>query len=275
MDCSPKIRDDSYNFLDTVEEYVKALEEINSVSLDSRERKDCEDFSKNHAKTYTEIGKNICEQFLKLYKYLPNIKNNITGGTCFKKECGFLNYWLNFELKKNNKIICINKFYNGIESYCGKTISNDLPLGAMYNIDQDHLNKIDKLYNLYANYTKLNNIIDSNWEENKQEILRRSLQCCTHYNDVSYMCNGDNENSNPKFCRKLNDFKLKYDKLDKKEVDQGSDFYDYFIKLEECPNNKIITTAVTGTVVGLIPLLGVLYKVSDLIIKLRTLYGNQ
>ncbi|KMZ76590.1 hypothetical protein PVIIG_05973, partial [Plasmodium vivax India VII] len=55
-------------------------------------------------------------------------------------------------------------------------------------------------------------------------------------------------------------FKSKYDKLDENVVEKGSDVYDYFIKLSECPNNKIVTTAVTGTVVGLIPLLGVLYK---------------
>ncbi|KMZ94973.1 hypothetical protein PVMG_05642 [Plasmodium vivax Mauritania I] len=268
MECPPEKRDDSYNFLDTVDEYVKASDKIISVNLDSGEQKDCDDFSKNHAKPYTEIGKTICEHFLKLYKSLPNIKNYDTRGTSYNNDCKFLNYWLNFELKKHNINICVNKFHNGIESQCDNTIKYVLPVHEIYNIDQDHLNKIDKLYNLYANYTKLNNIIDSNWKEKKIEILTLSTQCCADYSDVSYLCNGDNENKNPEFCKKLNDFKSKYEELDKKVVEPRSDFSDYFIKLSECPNNKIISTAVTGSIIGLIPLLGVLYKVNKLNIKL-------
>ncbi|SCA82001.1 VIR protein [Plasmodium vivax] len=127
-------------------------------------------------------------------------------------------------------------------------------------INNDKLNKMNKLFNLHKNYSKLNTIISSKSEQDKKEILTLSTQCCAHYSDVSYLCNGDNENKNPEFCKKLNDFKSKYDELNKKVDKPGPDFYDYFIKLSECPNNKIITTAVTGSIIGLIPLFGVLYK---------------
>ncbi|SCA60567.1 hypothetical protein PVC01_000083300 [Plasmodium vivax] len=262
MDCSPKIRDDSYNFLDTVEEYVKALEEINSVSLDSSERKDCEDFSKNHAKTYTEIGKTICEHFLKLYKSLPNIKNYVTNDTSYKNDCAFINYWLNFELKKHNKNICVDYIYNAIESQCGQTISMYLPVSVFYNIHEDHLYKIDKLYNLYANYNKLNTIINSTPLENKQELLKLSTKCCAHYNEVAYICKDDNKNNkdNIKFCAKLDIFKRNYEQLYTKLGDDESEISKNFIKLSECGNTNVISTAIFGSMVGLVPLMGVLYK---------------
>ncbi|KMZ96479.1 hypothetical protein PVNG_05832 [Plasmodium vivax North Korean] len=267
MDCPPKIENDSYNFLDNVDEYVQASEKINSVNLKPNDNNDCANFSNQHAKSFTEIGKNICEQFLKLYKSLPNIKNYIVDGTCSKKDCGFLNYWLNFELKKHNQNTCVNEFHNGIESQCDNTISNVLPVGVIFNIREDHLYKIDKLYNLYSKYNKLNTIIESAPEKDKQEILTLSTQCCADYNDVSYICKDGNANSSI-FCNKLNNFKTKYEELKNKVDRDKSEFSDCFKSLSECPNTKIISTAVTGSIIGLIPLLGVLYKVSELNIKL-------
>ncbi|KMZ89675.1 hypothetical protein PVMG_06215 [Plasmodium vivax Mauritania I] len=263
MECPPEKRDDSYNFLDTVDEYVKASDKIISVNLDSGEQKDCDDFSKNHAKPYTEIGKTICEHFLKLYKSLPNIKNYVTQGNSYNNDCKFLNYWLNFELKKHNKNECVKDFYNAIESYCGDTIDKHLPVGVIYNIDKDQLNKIDKLYSLYSKYTKLNTIIQSLQENDKQKLLTLSTQCCTDYSDVSYICNDDNKINNHKFCEKLTDFERKYKDLYPEVDDKGSDFKEYFMKLEKCPNNKIITSSVIGSVVGIIPLFGVLYKLNE------------
>ncbi|CAG9484383.1 unnamed protein product [Plasmodium vivax] len=273
MDCPPKIENDSYNFLDNVDEYVQASEKINSVNLEPKDNNDCANFSNQHAKSFTEIGKNICEQFLKLYKSLPNIKNYIVDGTCYNKDCGFLNYWLNFELKKNNKKICVKDFYNAIESYCEDTIDKHLPVGVIYNIDKDQLNKIDKLYSLYSEYTKLNTIIQSLQENDKQKLLTLSTQCCTDYSDVSYICNDDNKINNHKFCEKLTDFERKYKDLYPKVDDKGSDFKEYFMKLEKCPNNKIITSSVIGSVVGIIPLFGVLYKFTPMGQVLRSKMG--
>ncbi|KMZ83989.1 hypothetical protein PVBG_06166 [Plasmodium vivax Brazil I] len=254
-----------YNFLDNVDEYVQASEKINSVNLEPKDNNDCANFSNQHAKSFTEIGKNICEQFLKLYKSLPNLKNNISNGSCSKKNCGFLNYWLNFELKKHNQNTCVNVFHNGIESQCNNTIDNILPNNVIYNIDEDHLYKIDKLYNLYSNYTKLKAIIGSSLEKDKQERLQLSTKCCADYNEVSYICKDDNKNNedNIEFCEKLDIFKNNYEKLYTQLGEEGSEISNSFKKLTECGNTRIIATAILGSVAGIIPLMGGLYKVKN------------
>ncbi|KMZ96416.1 hypothetical protein PVNG_05951, partial [Plasmodium vivax North Korean] len=89
----------------------------------------------------------------------------------------------------------------------------------------------------------------------------------------NYICNDGNNIKNSKFCEKLNTFISKYKDLYTKVDNQGPEFSNNFIKLEECPNTKIITTAVTGTVVGLIPLLGVLYKFTPMGQVIRSKMG--
>ncbi|KMZ76709.1 hypothetical protein PVIIG_05708, partial [Plasmodium vivax India VII] len=80
-------------------------------------------------------------------------------------------------------------------------------------------------------------------------------------------------NNNSKFCQELNKFESKYNELDGKVREQASELSDYFIRLSECPNTKIITTAVTGSIIGLIPLFGVLYKFTPMGQVIRSKIG--
>ncbi|KMZ88519.1 hypothetical protein PVBG_06005 [Plasmodium vivax Brazil I] len=116
------------------------------------------------------------------------------------------------------------------------------------------------LYRLYVNYVKLNSIGYQNAEEDTRQLLTHSTACCPDYIKASYICNDDNKERNPKFCEKLETFKLKYGVLYRSVVAKGPPFSENFIELSKCPNTKIITTAVTGSIIGLIPLFGVLYK---------------
>ncbi|SCA81847.1 Plasmodium vivax Vir protein, putative [Plasmodium vivax] len=159
-----------------------------------------------------------------------------------------------------NENTTVKDFYDYIGSHALSELNYDVSNTLIYDIDKDDLYKLNILYSLYEKYSKLNAITYDNLDQDKQSLYSHSTACCNDYNKAKYICNDDNKNNNSKFCDKLNDFKSKYDKLEEKVVQQGSEFSDYFIKLSVCPNNKIITTAVTGTVVGLIPLFGVLYK---------------
>ncbi|KMZ77158.1 hypothetical protein PVIIG_05634 [Plasmodium vivax India VII] len=265
MNCSPDVKKDIYDFFNNIDKYITEVKKIENPTLPNTSLVDCKHFSNQEDLGNKEKAESLCNSFASLNKFLVPIKKED-----HLDPCNFLNYWLNSELSQPffNEDNCISYVYNVMDSHLGsKPDYNSLDC-QLYNINKVELNKMNKLYNFYKNYSKLNTIIDSNWKEKKIEILTLSTQCCADYNDVSYLCNVDNENKNPEFCKKLNNFKSKYDNLDKKDVQQGSDFSDHFITLSKCPNNKIITTAVTGTVVGLIPLFGVLYKVIELNIKL-------
>ncbi|VVA00302.1 PIR protein [Plasmodium vivax] len=217
---------------------------------------DCDKYSKIHHYGNVEKAKRLCNNFARLNKFL------VTNNKSDVNHCNFLNYWFNSEFSQTcySENNCIRDVYNGMDTYLQDNDEYTTLNCELCKINNDKLNKMNKLFNLHKNYSKLNTIISSKSEQDKKEILTLSTQCCAHYSDVSYLCNGDNENKNPEFCKKLNDFKSKYDELNKKVDKPGPDFYDYFIKLSECPNNKIITTAVTGSIIGLIPLFGVLYK---------------
>ncbi|GAB69938.1 hypothetical protein PCYB_006870, partial [Plasmodium cynomolgi strain B] len=165
--------------------------------------------------------KNICEQFLKLYMSLTNIINN-------KKK-----------VLKHNINVCVDYFYNAIESQCESTIDNHLLPDLIYNIEEDLLNNIDKLYNLYAKYTKLNTIINSRSETNKHQLLSLSTKCCTDYIEASYICNPGNNKNNNKFCEKLTPFKSKYEELYDQVGTNGFEFSANFKKLTECGDTNI------------------------------------
>ncbi|SCA83697.1 VIR protein [Plasmodium vivax] len=264
MSCSEKIEDHSYDFFDNINDYMKDGNSVEDTVISAQASTGCVSFANFLAKRLGsfENAKNICELFTKLYNYLPSLKENRTGDMNYKKDWALLNYLLNVKLNgyKIKGNICVSHFDNYIESYCSDMFGyGGYKLDYLYDIKEDELNKMNILFSLYENYSKLNAIKNTNPEQNK-EVSTLSTACCADYIKVSYLCNGEYKKNNLKFCDKLNTFISKHDALYTEVVARDPKYSDYFIKLEECPNNKIITTAVTGTVVGLIPLLGVLYK---------------
>ncbi|KMZ96373.1 hypothetical protein PVNG_06150 [Plasmodium vivax North Korean] len=261
-----------YDFFNNIDKYITEAKKIENPIPPNTPLANCDDFSTQHTLGNKEKAKSLCNSFAKLNQYLVNIKTSVLN------PCNFLNYWLNSELSQTwfSEDDCISFVYNGMDSQLFTNKEYSSLYCQLYNISKVELNKMNKLYNFYKNYSKLNTIIDSETEPNKQEILALSTQCCTDYNDVSYICNpGNNNNNNQKFCEKLNEYKSKYEELYQKVDAKPSEISNNFIKLSDCPNNKIISTAVTGSIIGLIPLVGVLYKVSELNIILRILYGYQ
>ncbi|CAI7719055.1 PIR protein [Plasmodium vivax] len=246
-----------YDFFNNIDTYIKEAKKIENPIPPNMPLADCDIFSTQYDLGNTEKAKSLCNSFAKLNQFLVAIK------TDSHNHCNFLNYWFNYELRQTwfSKNNCISYIYDGMDSQLFTNKEYSSLYCQLYNISKVELNKMNKLYNFYKNYSKLNTIIDSETEPNKQEILALSTQCCTDYNDVSYICNpGNNNNNNQKFCEKLNEYKSKYEELYQKVDAKPSEISNNFIKLSECPNNKIITTAVTGSIIGLIPLIGVLYK---------------
>ncbi|KMZ95086.1 hypothetical protein PVMG_05613 [Plasmodium vivax Mauritania I] len=251
MSCLPEIKEDSYNFFEGIDNYRNYEEEIKTTAT-ANITQCCTSFTSGWNKLLdTEMKKNICENFFKLYKKLTKV--NVFD----VKDWGFLNYWLNFKIGQfNNNNICVKEFYNHMESQCVDIIESLLYKDLIYNIKEEDLNKMNLLYGLHENYRTVNNIISNNQQDKLDLLLETSTKCCSDYIYANYLCN-DKEN---KFCTELKNFKTTYEKLYNQLGEKSPEYSNNFIQLTQCDNNTV-STAVIGTTVGLVPLLVALYKV--------------
>ncbi|KMZ96360.1 hypothetical protein PVNG_06230 [Plasmodium vivax North Korean] len=253
-----------YGFFENINRYIKDGKSI-ELTRPVESAEGCSSFSErwSNEPDNKKIAKNICDNLVRLYKYLSNEKADYKSDINYEKDLAYIRYWVNWKIYKGNfkDNISVSFFYDLVESHALGKLNNYIYINIINNINENELNKMNILYNLFEKYSELKSIVDTNLEHGKHSLLPLSTACCTHYIKANYICNGDNKNNNPKFCDKLVTFESQYEQLYNEVLQKGSDYYKNFIKLSECPNNKIITTAVTGTVVGLIPLLGVLYKV--------------
>ncbi|KMZ82060.1 hypothetical protein PVIIG_06365 [Plasmodium vivax India VII] len=186
--------------------------------------------SKSNFKDIT-TAKTICEQFIKLYNSLTDCKTKSNTNPKYKKCSEFLNYWINFKLRKSikNEDSTFCSVYNGLESQISGRDDFSTLLDFIYDINKDDLHKMNILYSLYENYSKLNDIIDSSSVPKKQ-VLPHSTACCTDYIQAKYICNGGNNNSST-FCKKLGTFESEYEQLYQKFDEKRSQFSDNLIKL--------------------------------------------
>ncbi|KMZ89399.1 hypothetical protein PVBG_05910 [Plasmodium vivax Brazil I] len=258
-----------YNFFENISRYIingKSIEDI--IDMD-KSYTYCNSFTSMWGKKSgnKEIAENICYRFISLYKYLSHENHN------YKNDFAFLNYWVNRKIQEAefNNDTTVSDFYGHIDSHVLHVMGYKISEGLIYDIDKDELNKMNNLFNLYEKYSKLNYIIDNDEGLDKQSLLSVSTECCIDYIKASNICNPDynnNNNINSKFCEKLKNFESEYEKLYKKDGEIGSDISDNFIRLSECGNTKIMSNKLLGSMVGIIPLFGILYKVKQLNIKL-------
>ncbi|KMZ87786.1 hypothetical protein PVMG_06200 [Plasmodium vivax Mauritania I] len=271
--CSKRPNEESYEFFENIEDYIKKAKSAEDTSTLPNSESKCNDFMRASGSYFTdrETAEIICKQFIKLYVSLDNVNCVQNRDPTLKKCSEFLNYWINFKFRESmkNEDDCVPDVYDHLEVQF--TGDDDFKMSIsniyIYDMNNDDLYKMNILYSLYQNYSKLKNIIENKSGSEKPSLLPHSTACCADYIEAKYICNGDNNDENI-FCEKLKNFQTKYDALYQNFDGKRSQFSDNLLKLEECPNPKIITTAVTGSIIGLIPLLGVLYKVSKLNIKL-------
>ncbi|KMZ88810.1 hypothetical protein PVBG_05722 [Plasmodium vivax Brazil I] len=248
----------NYDFFDNISTYVEKVEEAKNGVIELHKDDNCDSFSKDYTNSNTAIGKKICEQFIKLFKILPNVKNPNKNDPKYRNDWYFLGYWLNSKLRKNNlnRTICPNDFYDGMESHCTETLSLNYSSNLIYSINHEDLNRMEVLYTLHENYSKLDNILNKGTSQEPELLLKLSGACSDNYIKAKYMCYGNYN----KFCEKLDNFKRKYEGLFKTAQSKGNQYTNNFKELTDYDNSNIISTTVIGSAVSLIPLLGILYK---------------
>ncbi|KNA01704.1 hypothetical protein PVNG_04730 [Plasmodium vivax North Korean] len=257
----------NYDFFDIIDDYIKDGEVISNDKVPSEKLINCISFSHVYTKEVnSDIGKDICEQFLKLYTSIPNLKDNNRNYENYKKDWNFVNYWLNDKIRESqlNGTICAKYFSEGLEHHCTYTFNFVDISDFIYHIVEEDFKKMKLLYSLYTNYSKLNSILSNTSPKVQQSLLEPSSDFYDNYKKARNMCFGRNN----KFCQKLENFKSKYESSYIKVHEKGEKFSKNFKPLPEDENSNIISTATIGSIVGLIPLFGVLYKVRKLNTKL-------
>ncbi|KMZ77134.1 hypothetical protein PVIIG_05344 [Plasmodium vivax India VII] len=247
-----------YDFFDNILTYI---EKEGNVKLDTsplNNKDDCKSFSHINTPTNIQAGMNICEMFIKLYTSLTNVKNEKHAD--YKKEWHFLNYWLNNNLSKTklNETTCATMFSGDFSNHCIHTFFlKEFSPDLIYNIREEDLYKMNLLYSLYENYRTINNILSNGQEDKPDLLLQSSTKCCSDYIKANYFCKGEKN----KYCTQLEKFQTKYEELDSKLDGKIAEYSKNFIKLTQCKDTNVISTALIGTTVGLVPLLMGLYKV--------------
>ncbi|KMZ83538.1 hypothetical protein PVBG_00618 [Plasmodium vivax Brazil I] len=208
MACSRDKKEENYDFFEKVHIYIEYADQIKTAITESDVSNDCTDLLNGRYNSGNrDITRNICEEFLKLYNFL---KSSQEVQQNYKR---FLNYWLNIRIHedKPNENICVKQFYDDMENYCVKTLQYFVSTNIFYDMDKDELDKMNILYNLYYNYYKIfnyNNIVC----DGKSSCSQYTNNCLKYYGDGIIKCpTGKTDN----FCRKLDDFRDKYEKLQK------------------------------------------------------------
>ncbi|VUZ99606.1 PIR protein [Plasmodium vivax] len=242
-----------------INEYIKHSNESESDNTQLDTGDDCNSFSEMYANGNNTVWKNICEQFIKLCKQLPCIKNSNENEPNYMKDWNFLSYWLNSKLRENklNRTICPNDFYKGMEDHCSETLSRFVSsTNLIYNINEEDLSRMEVLYILHDNYNKLDTILKDSTSPQPESLFTPSSTCSYNYSIARYMCYGENN----KFCQILEKFKREYEELFNTAKTKGDQYANNFKKLTDYDNSNIISTTLIGSAVGLIPLMGILYK---------------
>ncbi|KMZ87232.1 hypothetical protein PVBG_04017 [Plasmodium vivax Brazil I] len=260
MSCSSNKKDDRFDFFNNIDTYIKEAKKIKNPNPEITSHGDCKIFSGQIDLGNIEKAESLCNSFARLNKFLVTIKKEDDN------HCKFLNYWLNSELsqKCSSENCGVRYIYNGMDSYLFRNEVYSSLNCELCNINKVELHKMSILYNLHDKRNEIHDIINSQKNLEASKLHESSTECFTNYKKGLAMCNNKDEN----FCKLLENFKTEYRKLYSMVETKGHDYSKYFQRLPGDENSNIISTAVTGTVVGLIPFFGVLYKVSELNIKL-------
>ncbi|SCA83782.1 hypothetical protein PVT01_000107800 [Plasmodium vivax] len=262
MWCDPKISEQSYDFFDNILTYINCAKQVEDDVSIQQKYDECDGFSRQYIKQHTQKGKKICEHYLKLYNSLINETNNPQTDPNYETKLKFLNYWLNFKLKESgiNKTTCVNSFASLMDNYLWKALPFNYTSHFTHNIKEEDLNKMNVLHNLYNTYNKIHSALKKEPCTPEDLILDCSDTCFDEYKVFMSGCIGIKN----KFCDELEKFKKLYETLYRTVEDKGDQFSKYFKRLPEDQNINIISTTLLGSTIGLIPLIGILYKFTPL-----------
>ncbi|SBT84042.1 PIR protein [Plasmodium ovale] len=144
----------------------------------------------------------------------PNITLDVINFQMMMELLIYLNYWINFLLKKNssNSSICVETFYKKLKAYDQTFDKNNTLNDKIYDIKNEALQDMNILNNLYTYYGNIySKITDSSLTGQQSSCSDDNQKCIEKYQKFILNC-PDTGNNTP-FCTELSNFKKKYDEL--------------------------------------------------------------
>ncbi|SBT84574.1 PIR protein [Plasmodium ovale] len=212
MNCNPKEKEENYIFFQGTSDYAEMANKAENYNISSGYKSECENFSKDVGNSNVDLV-GYCKKF-KYFFHLIYSKRRLGQPDHNENAYKYLNYWINYLLKKNssNSFICVETFYNKLKMYDTSFDNENTLNDKIYDIKNDALQNMNMLNNLYTYYEKIySKITDSKVTDTQSSCLDDNQKCIEKYEEVILNC-PDHDNDTP-FCTELGNFKEKYEEL--------------------------------------------------------------
>ncbi|CAI7722614.1 hypothetical protein PVPAM_130011600 [Plasmodium vivax] len=125
------------------------------------------------------------------------------------KDASFMNYWLNIQFQKNNMNTTenIERFYKELTSKDDKFDKNKILNNKLRKIDDEVLNNMKELYDLYKESNKIYIYLTSDYKEGCTSCSKCTEMCIEKYKKYIERC----PNNRTNFCKALYKFKELYE----------------------------------------------------------------
>ncbi|CAI7722622.1 PIR protein [Plasmodium vivax] len=159
----------------------------------------------------------VCQKFNKLISLLRHIDSCSETNKLFKNGvCEYLNFWLNQELKSNNKnaSVLVKKYSENVKTENELCFNKKKLADKLHYIDDSNLKEMKLLNELYTYYYE---IISKQTSDENSSCSEYSQNCARQYKIARYVCIDNNYG----LYSALMDFKNTYEKLYEKDLNTG------------------------------------------------------
>ncbi|SBT83988.1 PIR protein [Plasmodium ovale] len=201
-----------YSFFEGTSDYAEKAKSAENDSISSDYTYGCDNFSKDVGNSNVDLV-DYCKKF-KYFFHLIYSKRRLGQPDHNENSYKYLNYWINYLLKKNssNSSICVETFYNNLKTYDTSFDNENALKDKIYDIKKDALQYMNILNNLHTYYDSIySKITDSTVKGMQSSCSNDNQKCIEKYEEVILNC-PDPVNTTP-FCTALRNFKENYEML--------------------------------------------------------------
>ncbi|SBS93306.1 PIR Superfamily Protein [Plasmodium ovale curtisi] len=223
MSCVPKEIEEDYSFFEGASDYAEKANKAENCSISPEYSSGCDLFLNDFGTSKVELV-DYCKRF-KYFFDLISSQRKLGKRDHDKNAYKYLNYWINYLLKKNSSksSICAQTFYKNLKKY-DQTFDKENTLNdQIYDIKNDVLHYMNIFNNLYTYYEKIySKITDSSVTYQQSSCSDDNLKCIEKYEEVILNC--PDHNNNTPFCTALSNFKKNYENLKNLNNEQNECF---------------------------------------------------
>ncbi|SBT02199.1 PIR Superfamily Protein, partial [Plasmodium ovale curtisi] len=212
MHSSPNEKEEDYSFFEGASDYAEKASKAENDKIPSKYNSGCDLFLNDVEPSKVELV-DYCKKF-KYFFHLISPNTKLTNPVHDENAYRYLNYWINYLLNKNSSksSISVQNFYKNLKVYDKNFDNENILKDKIYDINNDALQYMNILNNLYTYYEKIySKITDSSVTDHQSSCSDDNQNCINKYEEVILNCPDNGINTT--FCAALSNFKENYEKL--------------------------------------------------------------